>query len=133
MNHKSIVDLDVDELKRVMQVNVRGVALGIKHAARVMIPRGGGGCIISRTSVAPRAYTASMHAIVGLTKNTACELGRYGIRVNSISPLVFHELIEQCMNSGSPGSADMAALYLASGEAKYVSGHNLVLDGGFSN
>ncbi|KAK8371648.1 hypothetical protein V6Z11_A01G257400 [Gossypium hirsutum] len=114
-----------------MQVNVRGVALGIKHAARVMIPQGGGGCIISRTSVAPHAYTASMHAIVGLT--TACELGRYGIRVNSISSLVFHELIEQCMNSGSPGSADMAALYLASGEAKYVSGHNLFLDGGFSN
>lgn len=80
-----------------------------------------------------------MHAIVGLTKNTACELGRYEIRVNSISPFGFHELMEQCMNSGSPGSADMAvavaALYLASDEAKYVSGHkyNLILDEGFSN
>ncbi|XP_063950838.1 short-chain dehydrogenase reductase 2a isoform X2 [Daucus carota subsp. sativus] len=90
--HKSIVNFDIEEFDHVMNVNVRGVALGMKHAARVMIPRGGG-CIISTASVAgvmgglgPHAYTASKHAIVGLTKNTACELGRYGIRVNCISP-----------------------------------------------
>ncbi|KAJ7961139.1 Short-chain dehydrogenase reductase [Quillaja saponaria] len=90
--NKSIVNFDIDEFDRVMNVNVRGMALGIKHAARVMIPRGIG-CIISTASVAgvmgglgPHAYTASKHAIVGLTKNTACELGRYGIRVNCISP-----------------------------------------------
>ncbi|KAF2305211.1 hypothetical protein GH714_003091 [Hevea brasiliensis] len=103
-----------------MRVNVKGVALGIKHAARVMIPRGVG-CIISTASVAgvtgglgPHAYTASKHAIVGLTKNTACELGRYGIRVNCISPfgLATPMLVnawrtrsdeeEDCMNFGLP-------------------------------
>lgn len=75
-----------------MRVNVRGVALSMKHAARAMIPRRCG-CIISTASVAglmgglgPHAYTASKHAIVGLTKNAACELGKYGIRVNCISP-----------------------------------------------
>ncbi|KAG6575250.1 Short-chain dehydrogenase reductase 2a, partial [Cucurbita argyrosperma subsp. sororia] len=74
-----------------MCVNVKGVALGIKHTTPMKIPRATG-CIISTTSMAgvsggmgPHAYITSKHAIVGLTKNTACELGHYGIRVNCIS------------------------------------------------
>jgi NAD(P)-dependent dehydrogenase (short-subunit alcohol dehydrogenase family) len=89
---KSIIDFDAELFDNIMRVNVRGTALAMKHAARVMVPRRSE-CIISTARVAglmgglePHAYTASKHAIVGLTKNVACELGRHGIRVYCISP-----------------------------------------------
>eukprot|EP01018_Ginkgo_biloba_P027765 Gb_32339 [translate_table: standard] len=89
---RNVGEYEMEQFDRVMRVNVKGVMLGIKHAARVMIPRNKG-CILCTTSVAallgglaPYSYTASKHAIIGLTKNAAAELGKYGIRVNAVSP-----------------------------------------------
>lgn len=87
-----IIDNEKTDFERVLNVNVTGVFLGMKHAARVMVPARAGS-IISTTSVASNiggvathAYTCSKHAIVGLTKNLAVELGQFGIRVNCLSP-----------------------------------------------
>ncbi|KAH9288870.1 hypothetical protein KI387_032987, partial [Taxus chinensis] len=152
-------EYDMEEFERVMNVNVKGVMHGIKHAARVMIPNKKG-CIISMGSIAgvlggkgSFAYTASKHAIIGMTKNGAAELGNYGIRVNSVSPSAIPTNIgsqflkyemKAILEAISKKIAILkgvtlevediaeATLYLASEESKYVSGHNLVVDGGYT-
>ncbi|XP_077219264.1 secoisolariciresinol dehydrogenase-like [Tasmannia lanceolata] len=155
---QSIINNEKADFERVLSVNVTGVFLGIKHAARVMIPARRGS-IISTASVASvigaigtHAYTCSKHAVVGLTKNTAVEVGRFGVRVNCVSPyLVATALAERNLEpkgeeleKAMEVTANLkgvylkaedianAALYLGSDESKYVSGHNLLVDGGYT-
>ncbi|CAI9268264.1 unnamed protein product [Lactuca saligna] len=157
-NKPGIMNTEKTDFEQVISVNITGVFLGMKHAARVMVPRKMGS-IISTASVAsrlggvtPHAYTCTKHAIVGLTKNLAVELGQFGIRVNCLSPHAMvtplatsffgfeGEEFEKYVNErgnlkGVTLKTDdvaQAALFLASDEAKYISGHNLFIDGGFS-
>jgi len=88
-----IVELPVEEWDTVLGVNLRGVFLGTKHAARAMIDQGEGGKIINIGSQASKsgfahasAYTTSKHGIVGLTRVAAMELGEHKINVNTICP-----------------------------------------------
>ncbi|XP_027352261.1 zerumbone synthase isoform X2 [Abrus precatorius] len=160
----SIVDLDMALFDKIMDINVRGVVAGIKHAARVMIPRKSGSilCTASVTGVmggmAQHTYSISKCAVIAIVKSLASELCRYGIRVNCISPFaiptpfVMSEMsqiyphvdaqrhIDIVHSAGVLQGANCelndianAALYLASDNAKYVSGHNLVVDGGFTS
>lgn len=90
---KPILELPVDEWDTVLGVNLRGVFLGTKHAAKVMVEQGHGGKIINIGSQASKsgfahasAYTTSKHGIVGLTRVAAMELGEHKINVNTICP-----------------------------------------------
>jgi NAD(P)-dependent dehydrogenase (short-subunit alcohol dehydrogenase family) len=88
----SITEIDVPTIDQVLAVNVRGVVLGIKHAARVMLPAGTGGIINIgsvaglRGRISAHIYSASKGAVQALTRSTAAELGETAIRVNCISP-----------------------------------------------
>ncbi|GAB4833302.1 hypothetical protein Ancab_031548, partial [Ancistrocladus abbreviatus] len=154
----SILGIDDEEFKRVFNVNAYGAFLGAKHAARVMIPAKSGVILFTSSFTALTggmlgyAYTMSKHAINGLMKNLCVELGQYGIRVNAISPgaiatpLTLHGMgMEKCVVDGLicesevlkgvvPEAKDVAkaALDLASDDAKFVSGLNLVVDGGYT-
>uniref|UniRef100_M4DR21 3-oxoacyl-[acyl-carrier-protein] reductase n=2 Tax=Brassica campestris TaxID=3711 RepID=M4DR21_BRACM len=152
------------EFETVFNVNVKGAFLGMKHAARVMIPAKKGS-IVSLCSVGgvvggvgPHAYVGSKHAVLGLTRSVAAELGQHGIRVNCVSPyavatnLALAHLPEDERNEGvvagfrsfAAANANLkgveltvddvanAVLFLASDESRYVSGDNLMVDGGFT-
>lgn len=154
----AIAEADNENFKRVFDVNVYGSFLGAKYAARVMIPAQKG-VILFTSSVAsvtsgesPHSYSASKHAVVGLAKNLCVELGRFGIRVNCVSPCaVATPLLQNAMGldkekvegiicasanlkgaTPTPEDIAQAALYLCSDAAKFVSGLNLVVDGGYS-
>ncbi|PON43718.1 Short-chain dehydrogenase/reductase [Parasponia andersonii] len=157
-NKTRIIDNDKADFERVLRVNVTGVFLGIKHAAQAMIPARGGS-IISTASVsscvggaASHAYACSKHAVLGLTRNAAVELGQFGIRVNCVSPYGVATPLATDFVGLSEGETEKmfgslanlkgvtlkaedianAALFLASEEGRYVSGHNLLVDGGFT-
>ncbi len=90
---KAIVDMEEREWDAVLDVNLKGVFLGVKYAAIQMIKQGRGGKIVNVASQAAKsafpfasAYTSSKHGLVGLTRVAAIELGQHGIHVNAVCP-----------------------------------------------
>jgi NAD(P)-dependent dehydrogenase (short-subunit alcohol dehydrogenase family) len=158
-NPKPEVETSVAEWDKVMNVNVKGVFLGTKYAVPEM-KKSGGGSIINTSSIfgligSPgfAAYHASKGAVRLLTKATALAHAGDNIRANSICPGVietpmFAEVLSQAPNPdtaraewmktepigrfGRPDDIAYGALYLASDESAYVTGTELVIDGGYT-
>jgi len=140
-----------------MNANVLGVFLSLKHEIAAML-KNGGGSIVNNSSVAGvkgfpgvAIYAASKHAVLGLTKSTALEYARQGIRVNAvlpgpietpmldrftvgIGPDAAHVLMAGVPigRTGRPEEIAAAVLWLCSEQASFVTGQSLALDGGLT-
>jgi len=150
-------DQDPTMVADVLQTNVMGIWYAMRHEIPAML-KTGGGAIINTASILSKsgaewmaAYGTSKHAVVGLTKSAALDYVEDGIRINAVSPgpmltPMFERALEDIggdmskfaggMPKGGPADpADVAktVLYLASDEAAYMNGANIVVDGGTSS
>ncbi len=153
-----IETITTDDFDITFDVLVKGVFLGIKHATPIMREQGSGS-IINTASVAglqagwsPHLYSVAKAAVIHLTKSAALELGDYGIRCNCICPGIIatplaagfakasDEQLDEMKRrlgrtqvlgrTGDPVDIANAAVWLASDESSYVTGHAQVVDGG---
>jgi NAD(P)-dependent dehydrogenase (short-subunit alcohol dehydrogenase family) len=146
---KPFLEMTLGEWQGVLDVNLTGAFLAAQAAARQMVEQGRGGVIVNVTSVhehiplsGSSPYTASKHGLGGLTKVMALELGRHGIRVNSVAPGQIATRMtgqedeppsEIDVPMGRAGDArEVGALiaWLASESSTYVTGASYVIDGG---
>jgi NAD(P)-dependent dehydrogenase (short-subunit alcohol dehydrogenase family) len=156
---RALVDYPEDVFDRVLAINVKGVWLGIKTVAPLLRARGGG-VIVNTASIAGLrgsrnlvAYTASKHAVVGITRSAALELAPDRIRVNAVcpspietdmvrqleaganpgNPAAFHDRMAGVIpmkRYGTPDEVAALVLFLCSADAVYITGAIYPVDGG---
>lgn len=155
-SHPPVTEQDADEWRRILDVNLIGTMLFIKHVAPHMQARKLG-AIVNTASVAGirsgaggNAYSASKAGVINLTQTAACDLGGDNVRVNAVCPglvetgmtqKIFdyarerekaHKLGSRCelRRYGVPEEIAAAILFLASDDASYITGQALPVDGG---
>jgi sorbose reductase len=150
-----MLDMSPDEFQRIQNTNVTGVFLTAQAAARAMVKQGKGGVIITTASMSGHIintpqqvghYCTSKAAVIHLTKAMAVEFAPHNIRVNSVSPgYIRTELVEPLSEyhaqwepkiplgrMGRPEELTGLYLYLASAASSYMTGSDIVIDGGYT-
>jgi NAD(P)-dependent dehydrogenase (short-subunit alcohol dehydrogenase family) len=152
----TVIDHTEANFDSVMDVNVKGVWLSMKYEIPQMLKRGGG-AIVNCSSVAGvigfpgiGIYSASKHAVIGLTKAAALEFSAQGIRINAVNPAVIDtEMVDRLAAGMNVKKNDLttfhpigrlgrveevaeAVLWLCSDKASFVTGHSMMVDGGFT-
>ena len=156
---RNLLEYTEEDFDQVMSVNVKGVWLGMKAVAQVMM-KNGGGAIVNTASIAGLsgtptvfAYGASKHAVVGMTKSAALGLGPHGIRVNAVCPAVIDTPMGEAVlrganpddieaakdrlgelyplgRIGQPEEVAALVAYLCSSDASFITGGIYPVDGG---
>jgi len=149
-----ISNATVEDYRKVMDVNVLGVVLAAKHAipelvktkGNIVITSSGAG-VVGMPNVS--LYVAAKHAVIGLTKSLALEFAPQGVRVNAVSPAAIQtEMFSRFANTeetlraitamhpigriGTPREIADAVLFVASDKASFMTGSNILVDGGFT-
>ncbi len=145
-------DIDTAELtqwQQIINVNLTGVFLGLKHAVRAMKAGKRKGAIVNVASILglvgfanAAAYTASKHGVMGLTKSAALELAKVGIRVNAVAPAFIKTPLIAGMEEavlplhpigrlGTPEEVAALICFLAADEASFLTGASYLVDGAY--
>ena len=149
------VDQAEEDFDRLIAINLKGVWLCLKYEMQQMLKQGTGGAIVNMASIAgligangASSYCASKHGVIGLTKCSALETARSGIRVNVVCPAVVESPMEERLYGepefrkfaiglhpvgrfGKPREIAEAVVWMCSDRASFMTGQSLVLDGGF--
>ncbi len=154
-----LLDLTAESFERVLQVNLIGPFLAIKHGALHMREHGGGSILATasvaglRSGAGPTPYSASKAGVVSLVQTAAYQLAGTGVRVNAICPGLIetgmtrpifdaarsagkeHKIgqLNPLKRYGAPSEIAAMALFLASDESSYVNGQAFAVDGGLSS
>ena len=152
----SILDSSEEDWDRVIDINLKGVWLSMKHEIPAMLEQGGGSIVNTSSTVGHlgqsnmASYVASKHGVIGLTRAIALEYVDAGIRVNAVCPAVVATSMFERFTRGDdhvastlisslpmkrliePQEVADAVLWLSSDKAAYLNGHALVIDGGLS-
>jgi len=150
------LEQDEGTYDRVMDINVKGVWLSMRHEIPAMLKSGGGAIVNTSSALGVTAlpgievYVASKHAVIGLTKSAALEFAKQGIRINAVLPAVIETDMyrrfvgENAENRaaltamhpigriGTPEEIADAVIWLSSSKSSFVIGHSLLVDGGWT-
>jgi NAD(P)-dependent dehydrogenase (short-subunit alcohol dehydrogenase family) len=151
-----LLEQTVEIYDQVMDVNVKGVWLSMRHEIPAMLKSGGGAIVNTSSALGVIAfagvevYTASKHAVIGLTKSAAVEFGKQGIRINAVLPAAIEtDMYRRFVGEKTEAIAAMAAMHpigrigtpeeiadaviwLCSSKSSFVAGHSLLVDGGMT-
>lgn len=149
---KPLHEQSIEHFDTIMSINVRGLFLCMKYEIQQMLNQGAGAIVNSSSTVGligypgNSPYTASKHAVMGLTKSAALDYAKQGIRINAVNPgAIATEMIERLgftaddvapiVPIGRIGQATEIArvvVFLCSDAASYITGQPLVIDGGYT-
>jgi NAD(P)-dependent dehydrogenase (short-subunit alcohol dehydrogenase family) len=150
-----LTEVTTETIDRILAVNVRGVALCMKHEIPAILRSGGGGIVNTASFLGIRPfpgtaiYNASKSAVIGLTRSAAVEFASQGVRVNVVCPGVIETAMNEAIRAeesgrdflnglqpmqriGLPGEVAGAVLYLCTPSARFVTGTTLSVDGGIT-